>query len=81
MKRSASGFSSSAAASEAAAGASGCATTVDASAPGARSTARLVGLGVAGGFLLLALAWSALFVAAGRVQTQFIPVQRSRTPR
>jgi hypothetical protein len=45
--------------------------------PLARRTARWVWLAVAGGFLLLALAWTALFVAADRVQTQFIPVKRA----
>jgi hypothetical protein len=38
-------------------------------------------VGVAGGFLLLALAWTALFVAADRAQTQFIPVPRTEGPR
>lgn len=47
------------------------------SSPLARRTARWVWLGVAAGFLLLALAWTALFVAADRVQTQFIPVKRA----
>jgi len=54
---------------------------VDAAAPLARRTARLMWLGVAGGFLLLALAWTALFVAADRAQTQFIPVPRTEGPR
>lgn len=45
--------------------------------PVARRTARWVWGGVAAGFLLLALAWTALFVAADRVQTQFIPVKRA----
>ena len=40
-----------------------------------------VWLGVAGGFLLLAMAWTALFVAADRAQTQFIPVPRTEGPR
>lgn len=47
----------------------------------ARRTARWVWLGVAAGFLLLALAWTALFVAADRVQPQFIPVKRTEVPR
>lgn len=49
--------------------------------PLARRTARWVWFGVAGGFLLLALAWTALFVAADRVQPQFIPVKRTESPR
>ncbi len=53
----------------------------DAAAPLARQTARLMWLAVAGGFLLLALAWTALFVAADRAQTQFIPVQRTEGTR
>ena len=54
---------------------------VDATTAAARRTARRMWLGVAGGFLLLAMAWTALFVAADRAQTQFIPVPRTEGPR
>lgn len=74
-----------AAAAHSAAAREGAAPTADvgsgAAARGARRTALLVWLGVAGGFLLLALAWTALFVAAGRVQTQFIAVPRAESSR